>query len=291
MKKLVLFIIFISCFGIDANAAEYLSGETIKVAFVDTVDQDIFGGARNIEIYGFVDGDIYAGCENISIEGKVADDVLVGCRTLTVTGVIGDGLIFFGETVVIDGSVHGDIMAFGKEVRITDRAKLGGNLYVGCGQLRLDGAPVAGFLKGEVGDAYLNGPVGDEVELEVGHINFGQEYAAGGGTLLKLREELDRTKLDFEPADLETVVKPRDRFFQNVFFYWSFFALLVTGLILISLFRNFSTDLISWSRENIPANSGTGFLALVATPVIIVILTVFIVTIPAALILLAWSDR
>ena len=57
--------------------AEYFGGRTFKVAFGDTLDQDVFAGCQKVEVYGYAAGDIYAGCETVVIEGKVEDDVLI----------------------------------------------------------------------------------------------------------------------------------------------------------------------------------------------------------------------
>ena len=161
MKLVKFLLIVFLMFGVNAYSAEYFTGNTMKVAFGDTLDQDIFAGCRQVEVFGYVDGDIYAGCETVNIEGKIQDDVLVGCRNFTLTGIINDGLIVFAENITIDGTVRGDVIAFGKQIRLTDRARLEGNIFIGCGEFTQEGAPIAGFLKGGAGSVYLNGPVGD----------------------------------------------------------------------------------------------------------------------------------
>lgn len=287
MKFFLSFLLFFPALSVLLSGAEYYSGNVVKVAFNYTVTQDIFAGAERIEVFGFVDGDIYAGCENITIEGKVADDVLVGCRRLTVNGIIADGIIFFGETLLINGTVHGDVMAFGKEIRISDRAKLKGNLYVGCAELIHEGGPIAGFIKGGIGSAYLNGQIGQKVDITVGKINFGEKYTAGGGTFITTDHEFDPESLDYVPPDLDVAFEEHRMFFQNLFFYWSFLAALVTGIILFTLFKNFSRDYLTFADKNLPLHTGVGFLLLIAVPVAVIILAIFLVTIPVALILLA----
>jgi len=287
MKLFVSFWLLFLTLSLTLSAAEYYSGDVVKVAFSDSVNQDIFAGAATVEVFGFVDGDIYAGCENMTIEGKVADDVLVGCRRLIVNGIIADGIIFFGETLLINGTVHGDVMAFGKEVRISDQAKLNGNLYVACAELRHEGGKIAGFIKGGIGQAYLNGQIGQVVDIEVGDINFGENYAAAEGTYIKTKEDFDPEKLDYVPPDLDITFEEHRMFFQNMFFYWSFLAALVTGIILFTLFKDFSRDYLTFANKNLPLHTGFGFLLLIAVPVAVIILAIFLFTIPVALILLA----
>ena len=271
--------------GVNANAAEYFSGKTMKVAFGDTLDQDVFAGCNEVQVFGYAAGDIYAGCENIIIEGKVQDDVLVGCRNFKLTGIINDGLIVFAETITIDGIVRGDVLAFGREVRLTDRAKLEGNLYTGCAQLIQEGAPVAGFVKGSAGYADLNGAVGGVVDLKVKNIDFGDEYTAGEGTFITVPEDFDQSDLSYVPPDLELDYEETTRFFQKTFFYLCFLAFLVTGLVIILVFRSTSRDYLTYVRSNLPVSLLAGLIIVIVTPVVVTIISLFIVTIPIAMII------
>ena len=282
--KILLLILLIS--AINVYGAEYFGGQTLKVAFNDTLDQDVFAGCQKVLVHGYVAGDIYAGCETVDIEGKVQDDVLVGCRNFTLTGIIDDGLIVFAETIVIDGTVRGDVMAFGRDVRLTENAKLEGNVITGCATF-IQEAPVAGFIMGGAGYAYLNGPVGEDVELEVDNIEFGNEFASGDGTFITVPSGFDESKMGIIPDNLELEFAERELFFEGIYFYWSFFAFLVVGILIILIFRNSSKDYVTFAGANIPASLGAGAVFLFVTPVIITISAVFIVTIPAALIVLA----
>jgi hypothetical protein len=284
--NLVLIILLISTMS--GYGAEYFGGRTFKVAFGDTLDQDVFAGCQKVEVYGYAASDIYAGCETVTIEGKVEDDVLVGCRNFTLTGIINDGLIVFAETITIDGTVRGDVMAFGKEVRLTERAKIGGNVITGCGSFIQDGAPITGFIFGGAGYAYLNGPVGEDVELEVNNIEFGNEYASGDGTFITVPEGFDESSLSVRPDNLELEFEKDRLFFQKTFFYWALAAFFVTGILIILIFRNSSKDYITFAGSNIPSSLGAGAVFLFVTPAIVTITSLFIVTIPAAMIVFAF---
>jgi len=285
MKLVKLLLIAFLMFGVNAYSAEYFSGNTMKVAFGDTLDQDIFAGCRQVEVFGYVAGDIYAGCETVNIEGKIQDDVLVGCRNFTLTGIINDGLIVFAESITIDGTVRGDVIAFGKQIRLTDRARLEGNIFIGCGEFTQEGAPIAGFLKGGAGSVYLNGPVGDEVELGVDNIDFGEKYTSGGGTFITVPEGFDESTLSYLPPNLELDFEEHQWFFQKTFFYWSLLSFLVVGVLLILIFKNSGKEYVTYARANLPFSLLAGIIFLIITPTVLSIISVFIITIPVALIL------
>jgi hypothetical protein len=254
---------------------------------MDTLQTDLFGGCRNMDILGMVDGDVFAGCERINVEGEVTDDVITGCRVLTVTGIVGGNVIGFAQSIIIDGEVYGDVLAFGGLVRITERAKIHGNVYTGCGELKFEGGQIGGFLKGGAGSAKLEGRIQGDVELELKEIYFGPEYFAKGGTKLKLHQPIEDYNLEHLPKDLDVEVVHEKLFFATAIFFWSFFALLIVGMIIVALFKHFSKDYLTFSNSQIGPSIGYGVLILLLTPLVMIITAVMIVTIPISLILLA----
>jgi hypothetical protein len=285
-KRIIIFSVLV-LFITSLSASQYRAGNSITVREGDTLSTDLFTGARYLNVRGVVDGDVYVGCEKVMIDGEVLDDVLAGCRTLEVTGKVGDGIIGFAETILIDGEVNGDVLAFGGNVRITDRGKIHGNLFVGTGELNLDGGYIGGYLKGGGGQVNLNGYVGEYVELEAQKINFGPDYFAEKVTKLILPHDISEYDLEIVPDNLEVIVKRPDFFLEKPCFYWSLLALLIVGILIIALFKNFSKDYLVHAKEKLGQNLGYGFLALLITPIVIVILMVLILTIPVGLILLA----
>jgi hypothetical protein len=206
---------------------------------------------------------------------------------LDIRGKVHDMLIGFGETMQINGEVDGDVLFFGGILRITEGAKIKGNVFTGCGELRLDGGSIGGYLSGGAGDVYLNGFVKGKVDLEAGDIAFGESYQAKSGTKLTLPKALSEYKPKFVPENLEVIVKPRALFFQEFFFYWYLLSLLIVSFLIVILFKNFSRDYLSYIEKKIGQSLGYGILALILTPFAIIILAILILTIPVSLILLA----
>ncbi len=287
MYQRILLLALICILSVSLGAAEYRSGNDIIVRSGDTVQTDLFTGARYLDVLGVVAGDVYAGCEVVSIDGEVLDDVLTGCRNLVIKGRVADGVIVFAETILIDGQVDGDVLAFGKILRITERAHIKGNVYAGNGELRLEGGHIGGTLKGGAGKLYLNGHVSRYVELEAEDIDFGPDYKAKDGTRLTLPKELSEYEVTNQPDNLEVTVKRHHAFYQTAFFYWSLLALLIVGVLIITFFKDFSRDYLVHAREKLGLNLGYGLLSLILTPIVIVILLILILTIPVSLILLA----
>lgn len=278
----ILVLIFVSI----TNAAEYRADESVYVNKGDTLESDLFAGAKYVEVLGTLKGDIYAGCQELRIEGEVYDDVIAACQNLSINSKVGDQVVGFAERITIDSEIGGDVLAFGGTVRITKNAHIKGSLYVGTGNLLFEGGRIDGEINGGAGKAYLNGYVGKTVELGAGTVGFGKDYNAVNGTKLKLHKPLPKGAENV-PDNLEVIIQEREYFFQGFFFYWSIVAMFVVGLLMVTLFKNFSLDLITYGKKYMLKNVGLGFLFLVVTPIVIVILAVLVLTIPVSLMLLA----
>lgn len=286
MKCRILFIGLLMLLGVGLFAGEYRGDETVRVAAGDTLPEDLFAGSRSVWIDGVVQGDVYAGCQSITVNGEVSEDVLAGCQKLTIHGKVGDMVLFFGQTLTIDGEVTGDVLAFGGEVRITENAHIGGDLFVGTGELNIEGGTIEGKIGGGAGRAYLNAPVGGNVDLELKEVEFGPNYRSDTPTRLTMHHPLDREKAGNVPENLEVTLRKRKQFYERGYFYWSMAAMFIVGLLLIAFGKNFMRDYVNTARQRILPFTGVGFLSLVAWPVAAVILIILILTIPVGAILL-----
>jgi len=281
----VLMLSLISVFGL--VAAEYIGANSVRISSGDSLDTDLFAGSRHVDVDGYLMGDLFAGAERISVTGEVDDDVVAGARAILISGKVADMVIGFSQYIEIDGEVGGDVLAFGQAVRITANAHIHGNVFTGAGDFQLDGGKIDGWLRGGGGKMLLDGQVGKKVNLEAGEVVFGEKYQAPQGTKLKLAHPLNPEKAGKVPADVEITIKKKHPFFTSFGFYWSFFALLLAGILLSVLFKNFVRNVISFAGSNFWKNLGLGFLFLIVIPIIVVTLLVLIFTIPIALIVLA----
>jgi len=283
MSKLNFLIMMILSSTIMLHAIDFRTGDRVIIADADTITSDLFVGAQYLDVRGFVAGDIYAGCERITIDGDVHDDVRAGGREIVLRGVIGDGVMAFGQTILLDGTVKGDVIAYGGEVRVS--GTIDGNLYIGCAALYLEGGRVGGKIDGSADKSELNGRIAGPVQIKGREVIFGDQYSAGQGTFLTLSQEPGPDMSENAPEYLEVKVIPPDPFYRTGFFYWSFVAAFVFGLILILVFKNFVQKYVAVATNQVGINFGVGFLILVATPISVVVLLILLFTIPTALFL------
>ena len=267
-----------------AITGTYKSGESVFVNAGDTVYNDFFAGAKYVEIEGVVNADVFVGAQTFRLEGEVEDDAIAACKEVEIRGKVGDMVVGFGERIVIEGEVEGDVLAWGGYVRITKTAVIKGDVYVGAGEFSLEGGKVLGDINGGAGEVVLDGEVSGRVELETGKASFRENYSAALGTYLTMDSENIIGK-EYAGDDFYIEIEEKSKFFSRVFFVWSFMAMLVVGILMVSVFKNFSRDIITHARENVLKKLGIGFAALILVPVVAIILMVLIVTIPVGLIL------
>jgi cytoskeletal protein CcmA (bactofilin family) len=283
MKRFNIVILFLLTIVSFAYPIDFRSGDRVIIGDADTIKSDLFVGARSLDVRGIVDGDVYAGCERITIDGNVTDDIRTAGREIVIRGNVGDGVIAFGQTIMIDGDVKGDVISYGGEVRVSGR--IGGNLYLGCGGFYLEGGQIDGKIDGTANISSLDGMVGDSVKLTGEKVTFGDHYRADKGTHLVLSKEPGAEMTKNAPENLEVTVVPPEPFYQKLYFYWSFLAAFVFGLLMTLIFKNFLQNYLVFAKKKIGLTFGVGVILLVATPITVIFLLILFLTIPTALIL------
>ncbi|MCA9735032.1 MAG: hypothetical protein H6696_07210 [Deferribacteres bacterium] len=287
MKRIFALIALLLVPALSIQGAEYKGGQTVHIAAGDTVATDLMATGRSVEIEGTMLGDVFAAGENVYIEGDVGDDIFAAGRNLNITGAVGGMLIGGGETVLIDTEIADDVFIGGGTVRITGKAHIHGNVYIGTGNLLFEGGRIDGNLRGGSGDTYLNGEVDGYIEWGTGHVQIGDRFSVAGDFELELPATLEGKEIENLPS--KTVVKYKEHEYGGSIFKTILVMLMaiIFGLCYVLFFKNFSKDQITYARNNALQGVGVGFLALVATPVFVVILAVIFLTIPIALFLLA----
>lgn len=243
-----------------------------------TVNGDVYAGAGKVEVNGTVNGDVLAAGGAVEIGGHVSDDVRAAGGTVRITGVvgknvsaaggtvevsrsasIGGGLIAAGGTVQHAGTVKKDAMFASGSTEIT--GTIDGNVDVASDQLGIHrGAQIGGNVTAMVKDK-------DNAQIADG--------AVKGTVTFKERESTDaRHVLGFRPW----------RFWFKLLWIG---GLLVTGLVLFLVSRKLFTDFGSIVEKEIGMNFVWGLVALIAVPVVFIILCITVVGVPLGLILLA----
>lgn len=278
------------------NGAEFKSNSVVEIGAGDSTNADLFAAARLVSVLGAVHGDLFVGAQRVTLNGTVDDDVIAWCEEVEINGQVNDMLLSFGRIIRVKGEIFGDMLAYGAEVYIEPGAVVHGNLYVGAGKVVLNEGTITGGIKGGAGKAILNGNVGGDINMYLDFIKFDESFAGAGETVLHVHEEQLDEKVVNAPANVVYEFIEPEYFYTSGFFYFFLLSVLITGILYVAIFRNFSRDLAEFSNRNFWRNIGVGALTLIGIPVVCVIMIVTIITIPLSFsllsvyfILLYWS--
>ncbi len=249
-----------------------VSGDTIDIdGFIDgdlvaaaeritirgTVDGNLYVFTRDLEISGEVTGSVHAGTERTRITGKVGGSVLGASENFSISadGEIERDVALWVDEAAFDGKIGRDVLFSGRWLEI--RGPVGRNVDVRHGErlsLR-DGANIGGDV-----DAVLEA---DEIEIASG--------ATIAGELTQVAPE------GMEGHRLSHYSEPE----YYVFVALRYAAAVLFGILLYAALPGLF-DARSPNASSLFRSMATGFLFVIATPLLILCCALTIIGIPVA---------
>lgn len=111
-----------------ANAAGFFVGKedgTATIPAGKTVDSTAFIAGSQVVIDGTVQGDLYCAGETVTIKGTIDGDVICGGSTVTIDGTVKGDVRAAGSTVMLGGDIAGSVLVAGSSVTTSDNFKVG----------------------------------------------------------------------------------------------------------------------------------------------------------------------
>jgi len=276
-----------------ARAAElrYEEEGTVKVAEGESIDDTVFLAGKTAIVAGVVDGDLFAAAERVEVTGTVRGNVYSAGETVTIAGEVSGNVHAAGKNVEVDTKVGGASFLAGQNVMVTEgsnlarggffagesvrsKGRVGRDLHFAAETMEVSGSversvrgygsQVAVSSSGSVGgDLHVHVPSEDAVEVDDG-------ATVSGETIIDIEEQEER------------------RAFLHPGFYFGVLAkalaMLLMGLVLVTLFPSLLPPTPESSRE-VLRDMGLGLVALVATPVVMLIIALTVIGIPVSLVL------
>lgn len=141
-----------------------------------------------------IGGDAIMAGGDINFGGTTAGDFVGAGGSQDIRGRVHGSLRAAGGRVMVRASVGRNATVGGGEVELDSTAQIGGNLYLIGGKMRIVGA-VNGGLLALGASVYLNGRVGQDVEVAGDELTIGPRAVIGGN--LRYRT---RNKIHIDPA-------------------------------------------------------------------------------------------
>jgi len=263
-----------------ASAAEVHHGDpNYVVPTGEVVHNDLIVAGNYVTIDGDVDGDVIAFTQELIVNGHVKGDVLGWAKNIRILGTVEGNLRGGAETIQVDGTVARNITAWSGHIVLGAKSVVLGSVIFGAGDVELDGA-VAKDVMAYGGFARFNGITGGNTKARAGKVEIGPEEQARGTMKVEAHAppSVDpRAKLA-SPVEFTLVKHGHD--YDSGSYYWhqvlKWGASFLFGLAILLLMPAFFAETMRAAGNHWTAG-GVGFLVLVATPVLAVIMAITIV--------------
>ncbi|OGY21857.1 MAG: hypothetical protein A2126_02980 [Candidatus Woykebacteria bacterium GWB1_45_5] len=271
----------------------------VTVPAGEVINKDYFATGDTVEISGTVNGDVYAFGGQVLVDGTVNGDLIAAGGLVNISGDISQDARVGGGQVTISGKIGRNLTVGGGNVDITSSATIAGGAVVGGGNVSL-AAPVGKDAKIGAGNLTVSNTIAGDLDAGVGvmrltskaqiggNLNYWSDQNASIDKNAKVVGKITKNK----PAE---AAKPSAKKVFGLFTGFnlivgaiSLISTLILGLLIIALFPRYNRAVVYTLKRRPWASLGVGFLALVLTPIIFVILLITVVAIPLAFVLLAF---
>ena len=265
--------------------------ESVEVAEGDTLEDTLVASAETIDIDGTVIGDVIALAERITIRGRVEGNVFAFSKSVLVTGVV-DGSLHMGcDRCALEGGVERNLYGAAEDLLVAPSGRVGRDVYLFGDTVRMEGS--SGRDLAAAGERVeIRGEVGRTVRTRSERLSVLDSARIGGDLMIEIRDEDD---LEISPAATisgETTQQQVNDFHERQTNRWldgGFYvrslvfvaSAFLVGLLLHAVFPQLFGGTLVTAGE-FGRCLGWGFVALVATPLVLVLLAVSVVGIPIA---------
>lgn len=256
-----------------------------------TLLDNVYAAGGSVDVLGDLEHDLVAAGGTINIRQLVKGDVIVAGGSVNLSGRVGDDVRAAGGTVSIGGPVGGEVVAAGGTVTLTPETRVEGRAWLGGGRV-----VVAGRIGRELKVAAASVSVGGEVDgdvwiaartieiLPTAHIKGDLAYTSVKPARIAPGAEIQGRVIYTKP-----VLAERARWIGLVVVTLIRIAFLggviVCGVVLLLLFPGFAVSAAGTISSDPWKSLGVGFLVLIVTPIVGIILMVTIIGIPVGVVL------
>jgi hypothetical protein len=308
MRKVlvILLVLVFAFFAFSATkvTAKVISDEkgTVSITKTEVINDDLFIGAKSVEIDGTVNGDLYVGAETVRIDGIINGNLHIGASTVNLGGVVkGNAYIGAGQVNVSSSKIGGSLLVGSGSLNVDKDSSVGGSILAGVGTITLS-SPVKRNVYIGAGSIYIDSIIDGEVRIGAGNISIGSNakiakdlyYSIGSRDSGEINISDAATiagvihKSDYKFAnqkDIETAKKELPAVFKGIKFaamIISFVGALIVGFLYFKLFEKHFSQSASLISKSFWRTLGIGFLVTITFIPGFIILLITVIGIPLA---------
>ena len=272
--SLILLLLGISLTSLWAHEHGHEAGETVIKR--QPITHDFYAAAEMILISGPASGDVVIAGQRLSLDGPVAEDVIAAGEIITLNGDVGDDIRAAGRLIQINGKVGDHIVAAGETVTLGPQSNVGSWAWLAGHQVEVLGR-VGQQLKIAAEEVIIAGEIMGEVEIMAEEVEILSDAVihgpltvqspnppeiAAGARILGEVNHIPMPEIDYAPvAKLMLLI--------GVIYM---LGLILTGIVYFLMFPKFSISTGRQIEQNPLITLGLGFVVLLLTPLVIVLL-------------------
>jgi len=265
--------------------------QSVEVGEAEVLDDSLVASGETVDVNGSVRGDVVAFAERVVIRGEVQGNVFTAAEEVLVTGRIDGSLHMACRLCSLAGEVTHSVYGAGEQVDISETGRVGRDATLFGETLRVDGRAgrdlfVAGSwldIRGEIGRSATSrtqrvrvfdaARIGGDLAMAVGR---GGSADVDPGA--RIGGEVTETEMDHE------MERERNRWVDGGF-YMRVFVFIVSAFLVGMLMRALAPGIylgsLATSGEFLRC-LGFGFVALIVTPIALLLCAITVVGIPIA---------
>jgi cytoskeletal protein CcmA (bactofilin family) len=256
-----------------------------------TLTDNVYAAGGAVDVLADIERDLVAAGGTVTIRQFVKGDVIVAAGSVDVRGRVGDDVRAAGGSIIIGGPVGGEVVAAGGTVTLAPEARVAGRAWLSGGKVVIYGrigrelkvaaasVQVAGEIDGDVWIAARVIEIGPTARIK-GNLTYTSQNRAriDPGTQIQGRVTYTKSALAERATRIGRLVVVLVRI--------AFVAgMIVCGVLLLLLFPGFAVSAARRVRSDPWESLGLGFLVLIVTPIVGIVLMITIIGIPVGVVL------
>jgi len=292
MKKIYIWIVllFTILSGIQVHAFDVQAGEDLYVT--QEVFGDLYAAGGKVDVNAPINGDLIITGWELHILSDVKEDLLIAGWDLVISWNVWDDVRAGWGTVKVTWNIGGDLVIWAGDIRIEKGVTIEWDLIVWAWRVFLDGE-VKWSAKIAAWEFVLNGTIYWNTDLNLWEFkNPGKTGRIIGNLNYKSDESIAELENISEWGVIFTKNMIKEEVKENFFGFIASYLLvkILWVLLFASLIYFYFAKLFTQVAENLRKQTGKsflfGFVTIIGTPVVILLLFISIIWIPFALFLL-----
>jgi len=280
-------IAVIACAAV-ATAVDTRSGDTVRLT--GAFDQLLFAAGDEVTLSVTATDDVAAAGGDIAARGGTFEHLFMAGSELSFTeSTARDLFAAGGEIDVLTGQITDDFVAAGGRITLGPEARVGGDVVVSGGRLRIE-APIGGGLRAAGGVIRIDGPVTGDVYVDGGTIVIGPD-ARIGGTLTHRGRRVEIAP-EAQVTGEVTALAPRPEINLSPLAglaVWAsaalLFGLFLMAVVIAAAFPRLMNDTAEALRTRPFSMLAVGVALAIIAPFVIVLLMITLIGLPLAFVL------